>query len=110
MFCLRWEVKTAALREFSRVESEGKASAARGGLREISVRKFTCDQIPPSANLCRFLKGRESLNSTRMHPWRFIDTTSGPCPWHIGRLVPVDRYGLLKVQNWLLLDSSLFKL
>ena len=36
---LRWELKPGAMREFF-VESE-KASAARAGLKEISVRKFT---------------------------------------------------------------------
>ena len=39
LLCLRWELKPGAMREFS--AESGKASAARAGPKEISVRKFT---------------------------------------------------------------------
>jgi hypothetical protein len=42
-------------RSVARVCPKGKASAARGGLREISVRKFTCSRFPPRAQAKREL-------------------------------------------------------
>jgi len=55
-----WDSNAAAMCEFAELERQGEHREA--GLREISVRKFTCSRIPPPESFdSSFAKAQDSL-------------------------------------------------
>jgi hypothetical protein len=58
-----------------------KASTARGGLREISVRKFTCSRVPPRAQ--KYYRKVFYEPHNRLSYWKLIALIFTPInPYH----------------------------